>query len=48
MKKFYKEYLALQHPKKYLICASKLSVNEDDNAFKIDGGRQKDRQTKSL
>ena len=32
-------------PKKYPICAWKLSLNEGNYAFKIDGGRQKDRQT---
>ena len=47
MKKFCREYLvALQNtPKKYLICAKKLSLNEGNYAFKIDGGRQNDRQT---
>ena len=44
-----KEYLALQNPlKKYLICAWKLSLNEGNFAIKIDGGRQKDSQPKSL
>ena len=42
---FCKEYLALQNPKKYLICAWKLSLNEGNYALKIYGGRQKDRQT---
>ena len=34
----------MQNPKKNLICAWKLSVNEGNYALKIDGGRQ----TKSL
>ena len=45
IKKFCKEYLALQNPKKYLICAWKLLVNEGNYALKIDGDRQTDRQT---
>ena len=49
MNKFCKEYLTLQNPpKKFLICAWKLLVNEGKYALKIDGGRQTDRQTKSL
>ena len=31
--------------KKYLICAWKLSLNEGNNALKLDGGRQTERQT---
>ena len=45
MKKFCKEYSALQNSRKKLICAWKLSLNEGNYAIKIDGGRQKDRQT---
>ena len=46
MKKFCKEYLALQIPQKYLICAWKLSLNEGNYALIIDGGRQTDRQNR--
>ena len=45
MKKFCKKYLALQNPKKYLICAWKLSLNKGNYALKIDGGRQEDGQS---
>ena len=34
MKKFCKEYLALQVPGKYLICARKLSLNKGSYALK--------------
>ena len=38
----------MQNPKKNLICAWKLSCNEGNYALRIDGGRQKDRQTDRL
>ena len=44
MKKFCKEYLALQNPTKFLIYAWKLLVNEGNYALKIDGDRQTERQ----
>ena len=47
LKSFFNEYLVLQNPKKYLICAWKLSLNEGNYALKIYGGidRQKDSKT---
>ena len=45
MKKFCKEYLALQNSNKSLICAWKLTLNEGNYALKIDGGRLTERQT---
>ena len=41
-----KECLALQNPKNIFFCAWKLSLIKGNYALKIDGGRQKDRQTK--
>ena len=35
----------MQNPKKYLICAWKLSLNNGNYALKIDGGRQTHRKT---
>ena len=35
----------MQNPKKCLICAWKLSLNEGNYALKMDGGRQTDRKT---